>query len=185
MSREIFPANTVHDVISTVNPAENLTAARLRDYFSSRTPWHRSLWNAGAILARREVLEASEAHKSGHLSERSIKGAVTTALRLVKDDPGIGNPDERRVLMDGLTFNGGAREEILFKGLEYEQVKEILERATPGYLERWSVVLASEAPPAAERASRAIAAPLLDRGFNSIHVIVNPTCWERTTTSTS
>jgi hypothetical protein len=167
MSREILPANTIHDVISTVNSAENLTAARLLDYFSSRTPWHRSLWNAGAILALREVLEASEAHNSGHLSERSIKGAVTTALRLVKDDPGIGSPDERRVLVDALTFNGGAREEILLKGLEYEQVKEILERATPGYLARWSAALASEAPPAAERASRAIAAHLLDRGFNS------------------
>lgn len=167
MSREILPANTIQNVISTVNTAENLTATRLLDYFSSRTPWHRSLWNAGAILALREVLEASEAQNSGHLSERTIKGAVTTALRLVKDDPGIGNDDERRVLVEALSFNGGPREEILFKGLEYEQVSEILERVTPGYLERWSVAIAGDDPPASERASRAIAAHLLDRGFNS------------------
>lgn len=167
MSREILPANTIHNVISTVNIADNLTAARLLDYFSSRTPWHRSLWNAGAILALREVLEASEAHNAGHLSERSIKGAVTTALRLVKGDPGIGSADERRVLTDALTFNGAAREEILFQGMEYEQVRETLERVTPGYFERWAAALASDQPPAPERASRAIAAHLLDTGFNS------------------
>ena len=92
MSREILPANTIHDVISTLSPAENLTAARLLDYFSSRTPWHRSSWNAGAILALREVLEASEAHNSGHFSERSIKGAVTTALRLVRMIPASAIP---------------------------------------------------------------------------------------------
>ena len=50
------------------------------------------------MLALREVLEASKAQNAGHLNERSIKGAVTTALRLVRDDPGIGNSDERRTL---------------------------------------------------------------------------------------
>ncbi len=81
-------------MISLVNPGENTLAARLLDYFSSRTHWHRSLWNVGTILALREVLEASEAQNLGHLSEKSIRGAVTTALRLLRDDPGIGGPTD-------------------------------------------------------------------------------------------
>ena len=38
-------------MISLVNPSENILAARLLDYFSSRTHWHRTLWNVGTILA--------------------------------------------------------------------------------------------------------------------------------------
>lgn len=154
-------------MISTVNPSENLIAARLLDYFSTRTPWHRTLWNAGTVLALREVLEASEAQNLGHLSDTSVRGAITTALRLLKDDPGIGTNDERNALIGALTLNGDARKEILYKGMEYEQIDEFLDRTAPLYLQRWSDALAGPTPPAHERASRAIASHLLDRGFNS------------------
>jgi hypothetical protein len=154
-------------MISLVNPGENIIAARLLDYFSSRTHWHRTLWNAGTTLALQEVLEASEAQNLGHLSEKSIRGAVTTALRMLRDDPGIGSQNEREALAGALTLNGEPREEILYRGMEYEQIQELLQRATPLYLERWAQALVSDAPPPPERASRAIAAHLLDRGFNS------------------
>jgi hypothetical protein len=154
-------------MISAVNPTENLIGARLLDYFSTRTHWPRTLWNAGTILALREVLEASEAQNLGHLSEKSIRGAVTTALRLLKDDPGIGGPNERAALIGALTLNGDPKEEILYNGLEYEQIQELLQRATPLYLRRWADALATDSPPAPERASRAVAAHLLDCGFNS------------------
>lgn len=154
-------------MISTVNPTENLIAARLLDYFSTRTHWHRTLWNAGTVLALREVLEASQAQNLGHLSDRSIRGAVTTALRLMKDDPGIGTPAERFALTDALSSNGDPRDEIAYKGMEYEQIDEMVQRAAPVYLERWAQALTTDAPPAPERASRAIASNLLDQGFNS------------------
>jgi hypothetical protein len=154
-------------MISIVNPHENLIAARLLDYFSTRTHWHRSLWNAGTILALREVLEASEAQNVGHLSERSLRGAIATALRLVKDDPGVGDELQRNALIGALTFNGEPREEIPHQGMEYEQIDEILQTAAPRYLERWARALAIDPPPAPERSSRAIAAHLLDQGFNS------------------
>ncbi len=154
-------------MISPVKPADNLTAARLLDYFSTRTPWHRALWNVGTVLALREVLEASEARNLGHFTDTSIHGAIATALRLLKDDPGIGNSDERRAVEEALTFNGEPRRELLYKGMEYEQLEEMLERCTPRYLQRWSEALQNAEPPAPERASRAIAAHLLDRGFNA------------------
>jgi hypothetical protein len=154
-------------MISTVNPFENLVAARMLDYFSTRTHWHRALWNAGTVLALREVLEASEAQNEGHLSERSVRGAVATALRLLKDDPGIGNAAERIALADTLTFEGQPKNEIHYRGLEYEQIHQLVERAAPLYIQRWAEALTSEATPPPERASRAIASHLLDRGFNS------------------
>ncbi len=161
------PISNIQGVISTVNPYENLLGSRLLEYFHSRTPWHRALWNAGTTLALREVIEASEALNQGHLSDVSLRGAVVTALRLLKDDPGMGNAAERAELATALTFNGEPRNEILFKGLEYEQIQEALQRSTPLYLDRWAGALTSAAPPPAERASRAIASHLLDLGYNA------------------
>jgi hypothetical protein len=154
-------------VISAVNPFENLIAARMLDYFSTRTHWHRTLWNAGTVLALREVLEASEAQNAGHLSERSVRGAVVTALRLLKDDPGIGTAAERIALTESLTVDGEAKNEIHYKGLEYEQIHQLVDRAAPLYIQRWAEALAADVPLPPERASRAIASHLLDIGFNS------------------
>ena len=154
-------------MISTVNAHENLLASRLLEYFHSRTPWHRTLWNAGTTLALREVMEASEALNQGHLSDVSLRGAVVTALRLLKDDPGMGSSSERAELAAALSFNGEPRNEILFKGLEYEQIQEALQQSGPLYLKRWANALKTATPPPAERASRAIASHLLDLGFNA------------------
>jgi hypothetical protein len=96
---------------SNCTTTENLLASRLLEYFHSRTPWHRTLWNAGTILALREVIEASEALNQGHLSDVSLRGAVVTALRLLKDDPGMGNAAERAELATALTFSGEPRTE--------------------------------------------------------------------------
>ena len=90
------------------------------------------------MLALREVLEASEAMSDGHLSDTSIRGAIATALRLLKDDPGIGSESERVALFRALTIEGEPRGELLNNGLEYEQVQEILLRSTPLYLHRWA-----------------------------------------------
>lgn len=163
----ILPVSNIQVVISIVNPFENLLASRLLEYFHSRTPWHRTLWNAGTSLALREVLEASEAMSQGHLSDTSLRGAVVTALRLLKDDPGMGSSAERAELAKALTLNGEPRNEILFNGLEYEQIQDTLQRATPLYLDRWAEALNIAASPAPERASRAIASHLLDLGFNA------------------
>ena len=92
---------------------------------------------------------------------------MTTALRLLKDDPGIGSPTERTALAGALTLNGEPRDEISYKGMEFEQIDELLNRATPVYLERWAQAISSDSPPPAERGARAIAAHLLDQGFNS------------------
>jgi hypothetical protein len=153
-------------MISDVNAYEQLICARLLDYFSSRTHWNRSLWGTGTILAFREILEAGEAQSQGHLSEKTTKGAVVTALRLLRDDPGMGTPQERATLEGLLLVNKEPRDELSFQGLEYEAIKEIVEHSSGLYLERWSHAIAVDRPPS-ERTSRAIAAHLLDLGFHS------------------
>jgi hypothetical protein len=50
-----------------------------------------------------------------------------------------------------------------FEGLEYEAIKEFVERSSALYLERWSRAIAADRP-APERTSRAIATHLLDFG---------------------
>lgn len=154
-------------MISPVNPRENTIAARLLEYFSTRTHWNRGLWNVGTILALREVLEASEAQNEGHLSLPSVRGAVATALRLLTDDPGLGTRSERDALINALTADGKPRDEIHFQGLEYHQVADVVQYFSSRYLENWSRAIDSPSPPAPERTSRAIAAHLLDLGFNS------------------
>jgi hypothetical protein len=153
-------------MISDVNAYAQLICARLFDYFSSRTHWNRSLWGAGTILALREVLEVGEAQDQGHLSDKTTKEAIITALRLLRDDPGMGTPQERATLEGLLLINQEPRNELPFQGLEYEALKEIVERSSPLYLERWARAIATGRP-APERTSRAIAAHLLDMGFHS------------------
>ena len=78
----------------------------------------------------------------------------------------MGTPQERTTLEGLLLINHEPRNELPFEGLEYEAIKEIVERSSALYLERWSRAIAADRP-APERTSRAIAAHLLDLGFHS------------------
>jgi hypothetical protein len=111
------------------------------------------------VLALREVLEASEAQNEGHPSPPSVRGAVTTALRLLNDDPGVGFNLQRSALVHALTADGRPRAEVHFEGLEYYQVADAVHDP-----QKWSRAIASNTPPPPERTSRAIAAHLLDLG---------------------
>jgi hypothetical protein len=119
------------------------------------------------VLALREVLEASEAQNEGHLSPPSVRGAVTTALRLLNDDPGVGFNLQRSALVHALTADGRPRDEVHFEGLEYYQVADAVHDLSADYPQKWSRAIASNTPPPPERTSRAIAAHLLDLGFDS------------------
>ena len=46
--------------------------ARLIDFYGAATPWHRGLWTVGLVLTLRELLEASEAVRSGVLHQRAF-----------------------------------------------------------------------------------------------------------------
>jgi hypothetical protein len=163
-----MPVNNIEQMNAPVNRYEQLVLARLLDFFSSKTHWNRGLWSVGTLLAFQEVLEASEAQRDGHLNEKTIKGAVHTVVRLLDRDPGIGNTQERETLLALLQVNGEPRDELLYQGLEYEAIAEVMRNNTPGYLTRWAGMLArGQELPSPESTARAIAAHMLDLGFHS------------------
>jgi hypothetical protein len=116
-------------MISPVNHYEQLVCARILDFLSSKTHWNRGIWNVGTILALQEVLEGSEAQRDGHLSEKTIRGATTTAIRLSEQDPGLGTSQERATIVGLLKVNDEPRDELLYGGLEYEAIAELVQKA--------------------------------------------------------
>ena len=54
-------------MIAQVNEFAVHVGARLLDFFNSRSPWNRRLWNVGLSLTLREVIEAADAVNSGVL----------------------------------------------------------------------------------------------------------------------
>lgn len=147
-------------MIARVNSYDQHVGARILDFFHSRTPWHRGLWNVGLVVTLAEVLEASEAVRAGVLSEEALAYLVSTAQRQVGFDPGAGGASERPVLQAAL------KSKLRPHGLDYHTVAQLLDTARASYFARWSRSLAGPNPPRAERTARAIASHLLDVGFS-------------------
>jgi hypothetical protein len=139
--------------------------ARLLDFLSSKTHWNRGLWNVGTMLALQEILEASEAQRDAHLP--SIKGAVSTAIRLLENDLGVGSTQERETLTSFLLSGGQPRDELNYGGLEFEAIAEAKERSNANNFRNWARALAAQPVPPPERTALAIAAHMLDIGFHS------------------
>src|SRR5580658_11085821 len=77
-------------------------AARLLDFFGSATPWHRALWCSSVCMALDEVVEASQAHRAGVLSEESLRNAMKAVMILAGPDPGVGPEQVKRSLQQSL-----------------------------------------------------------------------------------
>ena len=54
----------------------------------------------------------------------------------------MGTPQERETLSGLLRFDGQPRNDLPCQGLEYEAIKETVERSIPVYLKRWSRAIA-------------------------------------------
>jgi hypothetical protein len=140
---------------------QNHVGARLSEFFNRRTPWHRGLWSPGLALTLKETLEASEAASSGVLSEAALHYLVSTAIRLIGQDPGAGSARQKRLLQQSL--KAGLR----FRGVDYRTIEQLVRDIEDNYLDRWATALADPATcPGPERAARAVASHLLDAGLS-------------------
>ena len=148
-------------MIDPVNAFETHVAARLLDFFDSRSPWNRKLWNIGFALTLREVLEALDAQRAGALSDASVGFLLNTAQKVAGTDPGAGSPEERQVLQAAL------RSKPRFEGLDYHLLADRQSKARSVYLARWAGALREASPPRPERTARSIASHLLDIGYSS------------------
>jgi hypothetical protein len=113
-------------------------------------------------MGLREVLEGSEAHSHRILSEASLKDLCHTVEESAGQDPGLGGPEEKRLLQKGL------RSQAPFEGESYRIIRQLLAAAEERYLARWEEVLRAPEKdlPRPERAARSIATHLLDNGFS-------------------
>ena len=148
-------------MIDRVKESDVHTGARLLDFFDSRSPWNRRLWNVGLSLTLREVLEAAEAVNSGVLGQNSMNFLTNVAQKIVGTDPGAGTDEEKRLLQRAL------KSKLRLDGLDYHVVKQQESRSRTAYLARWARALRGPGPPHAERAARAVASHLLDIGYSS------------------
>ena len=96
-------------MINAVNEFETHVGARLLDFFDSRSPWSRKLWNCGLVLTLSEVVEALEAVRAGVLSEASLGYLLNHAQKSAGTDPGAGSPEERRLLTGRAEFETATR----------------------------------------------------------------------------
>jgi hypothetical protein len=141
---------------------ERQVAARLLDFCRMATPWHRGLWGLGLVLTLKEILEASEAVRSGILHPPALGDLARSAMALAGRDPGVGSAQQLAVLENAL------RSEIRFAGMEYRVLEQLVADIEPMYLKRWAAALRNAAArPKPERTARGIAGYLLDAGFSA------------------
>lgn len=148
-----------------VDPFGMHVVARLLDFFGVPTPWYRRLWCPGAVLALREVLEASHAVRAAILSEDTFGSVVRSATALTGPDPGIGSKTTKRALQQALD-----KKTIVPDGVDYATVKLAVQAAEANYLQTWSTALTQAQHPGPERTARSIASHLLDSGFSPNHL---------------
>jgi hypothetical protein len=148
--------------ISAVNQFDQHVGARILEFLHSGTPWHRGLWNVGSVLVLDEVLEAAEARQVHTLSDAAFGYLINNANAALGPDPGLGEPERRRVLQSALTNR------LNLNDADYHLVAMHRDEGRRSYLRRWADALSHDdhhLKP--ERTARAITSHLLDAGFSS------------------
>jgi hypothetical protein len=149
-----------------VNAFEKHVAARLLDFFNSKTPWQRSLWCSGTVLTLKETLQASQAVSAGVLSPSALQNVALQASVLIGKDRGMEDPDAKRVRQANLRAED--RGGLDYEGFSYRLVAQVTAGIERGYLCRWAeAVSTTDKLPSVERTARAVASHLLDAGFSS------------------
>ncbi|WGG52451.1 integrase [Rugamonas sp. DEMB1] len=151
----------------SVNPLENLAVVRLLEFLSERSPWNRSLWGIGVVLALDELYEGCAAMAQGHLSEASIKRLISSLNKRVGLHPGFTGAEKKLL---NLHLQQVPRPD----SVAHYIIRQISSIVSADYLTRWGRVLASGIFNV-ELFARSVAAHLLDAGFSEqyLHDFIN------------
>jgi hypothetical protein len=151
----------------SVNPLENLAVVRLLEFLSDRSPWNRSLWGIGVVLALDELYEGCAAMAQGHLSEASIKRLISSLNKRVGLHPGFTGAEKR-------LLNQHLQQVPRPDSVAHYILQQISSRVSADYLTRWGRALTSGVFNV-ELFARSVAAHLLDAGFSEqyLHDFIN------------
>ncbi|WP_199830959.1 hypothetical protein [Streptomyces sp. NBRC 110028] len=136
------------------------------DYFTDEgTPWARRLWDIGSLLALEELWEAGSWQAQGVLSSAACDWQRAELRKLIGPDRGLGERELRKEITTLLSAP------LLDPSPARRRLREVVDHARSGYLERWAVAVASENRPGPERFSRTVAAHLLDLGYSASYLL--------------
>lgn len=141
-----------------VNPLENLAVVRLLEFLSDRSPWNRSLWGIGVVLALDELYEACAMMAHGHLSEPSVKRIMSSLNKRVGQHPGFTGAEKR-------LLNQHLQQVPRPDGVAHYTIRQISGIVSADYLDRWARVVAT-GHFNVELFARSVAGHLLDAGFS-------------------
>ncbi len=142
------------------DPYPQHIVARLRDFFGETTPWQRRLWDAGTVLALRELSEATDWCSQGVLSAGAVAWLARDLQRLAGHDRGVGERDLR------IQLNQTLQSKVPCGSRHHRRLTELVEFVNRDYLNGWAHAVDAAAPASPERCSRAIASHLLDCGYS-------------------
>ncbi|CAN7749405.1 integrase [Duganella sp. LjRoot269] len=143
---------------TSVNPLENLAVVRLLEFLADRSPWNRSLWGIGVVLALDELYESCIVVAQGHLSEPSLKRVMSSLSKRVGLHPGF-TAAEKRLL------NQHLQQVPRPDSVAHYTIQQVSTLVAADYLVRWSRVISS-GNFNVEFFARSVAGHLLDAGFS-------------------
>ncbi|MBU4611986.1 integrase [Achromobacter sp. GG226] len=149
-------------MLTSVHSQDQTAAVRLVELLSDRSAWHRSLWGIGTVLAMAEMVEACAAMRQGHLSEAALKRMGSTLQKRSGQHPAFSD-DEKHFLRQQL------QQVPRPDSAAHYGIRELGERLSSDYLQRWGRVVALGSH-GAEHFARSVASHLLDAGFTQHHV---------------
>lgn len=121
---------------TSVNPLENLAVVRLLEFLADRSPWNRSLWGIGVVLALDELYESCIVVAQGHLSEPSLKRVMSSLSKRVGLHPGF-TAAEKRLL------NQHLQQVPRPDSVAHYTIQQVSTLVAADYLVRWSRVISS------------------------------------------
>jgi hypothetical protein len=123
-------------MVMFVNPLENLAVVRLLEFLSDRSPWNRSLWGIGVVLALDELYEACSVMAQGHLSEASVRRVTSSLNKRVGLHPGFTGAEKR-------LLNQHLQQVPRPNSVGHYTIRQISSIVSVNYLTRWAKVVAS------------------------------------------
>jgi hypothetical protein len=138
------------------------------DFFTIEgMPWPRRLWDIGSLLALEELWEAGFWASQRVLTQPACDWQRRMLQGVAGPDLGLGERELRRELN---TLLGAPIPE---PSPARRRLRELIEHARHGYVERWAVAMQRPEPgrPSPERLARTIAAHLLDLGYHATHLL--------------